>query len=582
MKLREIAKLNKEIVKDASDELGIPEEKVPILVEKMLNNEKSKNMLLKTIGEFFGRRSLLEAGIAGFGAALGLAGVAGATTKITDQNVIIDDEWYLKAPAPFSALVGIEGSKVIAYDYRGRVIADGEAGVDDATVFQACLDLCGAAPKKRITATGEFTIQTTLIVKSYTILDLSNAKITVQNAFNDRLIANYDGTFDGTTEPEVSHIEIIFGEIDGNRTNQTGEIEGFIAFSRANNIKLTGGYIHDILGDAIRIWAKGYGTNSNIYDAKITIDNLTIHNAISTTYGKGIGIADGKYVTIKDCIVTDCDEGIWFGYIKSGVIDSCVVNNSYGQNIFPSYNSEDIIISNCVTSNSQTQYGIAINTATKAVITGCVSYGNAKSGILVTGASDIIIANNSIHDNTVHGILLDPSLTSANIQNIKIIGNTIYNNGSGTDQNGIWLKGDATNTTVDIQIENNEIIGSYRGIAIYPTNVSKVKVTSNRITNAQREGILAYVADLINNNIVMNCGQALANTYDGIKLYDLTYCVVVGNKSYDDQGTPTQRYGIAEAGTSDYNLIVGNICTGNATGGISTIGLNTVSVNNIT
>jgi len=240
--------------------------------------------------------------------------------------VFIPGRVYVKAGlGSYDYIVFKDGNKVRAEDKEGSLIKEGTAGTDDATVIQACLDLCGSAPKKRIVIVGSFTITTTLVVKSYTILDLSNAKLTVPNAFDDKLISNYDGVFDGVTEPEVSHIEIIFGEIHGNSANQRAEIEGFIAFSRANNIKLTGGYIHDILGDAIRIWAKGYGTNSNVYDAKITIDNIIIHNAISITYGKAIGIADGKYVTVKNCIITDCNEGIWFGYIKSGVIDSCVV-----------------------------------------------------------------------------------------------------------------------------------------------------------------------------------------------------------------------------------------------------------------
>jgi len=45
--------------------------------------------------------------------------------------------------------------------------------------------------------------------------------------------------------------------------------------------------------------------------------------------------------------------------------------------------------------------------------------------------------------------------------------------------------------------------------------------------------------------------------------------------------TNKTRYAVNEAGTSDYNLIIGNIAYGQATGKYNKVGANTLVVNNI-
>ena len=172
--LKKTVKTNKEVVSSLSDELGIPDEKIPILVEKMLQNNKARDKLFRALGEFFGRRSFLEALVAGGVIATGLAS---ARTVITDRNIQITDpdtglEWYLRTPLPFSAIVGIEDGKVKAYDWKGNLIAKGEAGVDDAEVIKKASDslTAGRTWKEKVVLKGNFSLNDEIQVPSYTTL----------------------------------------------------------------------------------------------------------------------------------------------------------------------------------------------------------------------------------------------------------------------------------------------------------------------------------------------------------------------------------------------------------------------------
>lgn len=77
------------------------------------------------------------------------------------------------------------------------------------------------------------------------------------------------------------------------------------------------------------------------------------------------------------------------------------------------------------------------------------------------------------------------------------------------------------------------------------------------------------------NNVVKNCGLSGIVISAGV-----SHCSVIGNRCFDDQGTPTQDYGIEiTAGASDYLVITGNDLVGN----VNAVGLidgSTVGANN--
>ena len=65
---------------------------------------------------------------------------------------------------------------------------------------------------------------------------------------------------------------------------------------------------------------------------------------------------------------------------------------------------------------------------------------------------------------------------------------------------------------------------------------------------------------LLSGNLLLSNSQETPGRWPGIRLHDLERAIVRGNRCADDQTVPTQTRGIAESGSSDCNLIGGNMC----------------------
>ncbi len=63
-------------------------------------------------------------------------------------------------------------------------------------------------------------------------------------------------------------------------------------------------------------------------------------------------------------------------------------------------------------------------------------------------------------------------------------------------------------------------------------------------------------------NLLLGNSREASGRWPGVRLHDLERSIVQGNRCADDQEMVTQRRGIVESGTSDYNLISGNLCVG--------------------
>jgi len=94
-----------------------------------------------------------------------------------------------------------------------------------------------------------------------------------------------------------------------------------------------------------------------------------------------------------------------------------------------------------------------------------------------------------------------------------------------------------------------------------------------------QDGVLDSIVGYI---LCRNNGQIGAG--DGVRIDDTgTACLyneISGVVSIDDQGTPTQQYGIREMNNGNYNHIHGARTRGNVTDGISHVGANTVEADN--
>ncbi|MBT3602408.1 MAG: hypothetical protein HOE48_18395 [Candidatus Latescibacteria bacterium] len=67
---------------------------------------------------------------------------------------------------------------------------------------------------------------------------------------------------------------------------------------------------------------------------------------------------------------------------------------------------------------------------------------------------------------------------------------------------------------------------------------------------------------VITGNLLLNNSQQAPGKWPAIRLDDLLRTLVQGNRCADDQEVATQTRGIIESGTSDYNLMSGNLCVG--------------------
>ncbi len=230
-------------------------------------------------------------------------------------------------------------------------------------------------------------------------------------------------------------------------------------------------------------------------------------------------------------------EGVYlYNCIDSAIVldqlltTDCMIKNNWIDT------TKDIGVYISVAGNNQIQGNIVLNTG---------SYGIRN---INAGANRSMIENNRVINcgqiENVDGIILD------NADNSVVSGNLVYQAG----RYGIQC------STAFTSVTGNVIINADKH-GIYLDNPQRSTVTGNTINS---------------------CGQDATNTYSGIYLNNASECTIVGNRS-DDLGTGTrQKYGIEEAGTSDQNIILGNMVRRNLTGGILVLGVATQVGHNIT
>jgi len=122
--------------------------------------------------------------------------------------------------------------------------------------------------------------------------------------------------------------------------------------------------------------------------------------------------------------------------------------------------------------------------------------------------------------------------------------------------------------------------GGY-GLHIY--NAKYITVLGGWFAASSQHGVFVKDSEEVSivNARIYNNGQGYAGERDGVMIYNSRKVKVIGCMIFDDQPTPTQRYGVREEGGSDYNLILGNTFFGNISGDLSISGTNTVTANNI-
>jgi len=176
-----------------------------------------------------------------------------------------------------------------AYKNIGRKYTCVKRYDDAVTVIQQALNslTAGRTWKETVLLKGSFTFTGPVRIPSYTGVVI-NGKIMLANGANSNIFTNSDFTA-GDRD-----IEIIGGELDGNRLNQTSSAD-LIYMYKVQRTKIRDVYIHDVKGKGIHISG---GVRDNELRNNLVQDTEGYHYGIFTSYSLIIGNRTLKTVAL--------------------------------------------------------------------------------------------------------------------------------------------------------------------------------------------------------------------------------------------------------------------------------------------
>ena len=281
----------------------------------------------------------------------------------------------------------------------------------------------------------------------------------------------------------------------------------------------------------------------NTKDSFIGFNNLSYDNinnpAIIANPGNSYGllISNSQGISVYSNNVSDFYESI---DIASSSNNACVYNNTvnhcgWGIKFSSAINgyAYNNTVKNCYNIQSKgTGTGLCIiNNADNITIENNTISNNVREGIQVKNSSNIFLKNNTIHDNSMIGINIE-----ANVPNVEILKNTIYNNNVGINflansnyiisgnriynckNHGITALGGLLGTTAQacdgFEISNNYIYSNGgSGINLASTSNKNFNISNNFIYNNSVNGI-----SLAGNNHTIRNNEIYANKQNGINL----------------------------------------------------------------
>jgi len=268
-------------------------------------------------------------------------------------------------------------------------------------------------------------------------------------------------------------------------------------------------------------------------------------------------------------------------------------------------NATDIRISNFrIVGSGSSEYVFAIyfkTAITRSIIDHMFITGVGTHAIDTRGFTEGIIAENMIWGNG-DGIII---YASPICEKLTVIGNVLYDNGVNDivirAGMGISVVGNvcgkswALKTGCGIRLDgavrcmvlgNIVQFSEYRGMWIRNAAEHNV-VANNLISSAGWHGLHCDGSNynaITGNQFYYNNYAGVAGTYDDIRISDSLYSLIKDNVCVDPRPTKVVGYGIRTEGTSDYNIIHGNIsrAADHLTGGILNVGVNDDVAHNIT
>lgn len=378
-----------------------------------------------------------------------------------------------------------DGQYYVKNQYGVIVYSDTDNGV-----LNDALAILSGSDWQTVKVLGDWTITEQIaITKDFTILDLTEATLTLEDAFDDEMIY----------AESIDYIQINGGYIDGNKAGQT------------------------VYTPLIALIACNYAT---------------IQNGVHVN-------AEGTCVTVGGS-----DDAHPATYIK-------ILNNEFrssdGDNVYIGYSAKYVTIANNF------------------------FYAPGDTAIATNGVTGCVISNNQVVEPVSHCITVTGGSATIYETSVTITGNTLTM--GATLGTGIFLGWGPGRPVYNVAITGNTITGGGYGMRTYTASVNEgIVVTGNQITGTAREALLFdATTNLIisDNQLIDNCISDTAN-YNQINLSNsVTQAIVSGNNIIG-----ACKFGIAEAGSSDYNFFDGNYIEAGASGSIYSAGAHSNSTNN--
>lgn len=416
-------------------------------------------------------------------------------TKTATNKTIAAEDNILQNVGPFKYEVFLDGSNWTARNcITGAITSTNTTFI---TVLQAALDALTSSRtiKESVRVRGVASVTGAISIPSYTILNLEDAKLTLANSTATHMFVNSD-TSGGNTQ-----IEIIGGIIDGNKTNQAAvpgdeDTRNIVQFTKVNDSHVRYMYIDEASARAIRF--------------NTCVNCEASYNTVLDTGGEGIQTKDGS------------DNKILFNTVKGT-----------GYSFITTFGTEDAIIA----------HNYCDDTVSTTI-----------SGINISSTGNQVICN-TIKNMGGSGIYLSEATSGYNSSGVKIIGNEITGSGdacgilaAGYPLDGALISGNRIYSNFD---EGIRFSGAHKNIQIFGNNISLNGGSGIYVSGTAGSSAVATHVQIMNNMSYNNGTAGGSNNWDraginvrGTDTDGVVDIIVKNNTCYDDQGSPTQKYGV--------------------------------------
>lgn len=448
---------------------------------------------------------------------------------------------------PPAELAGPTWINVQAPGYR----ATGDGTTDDKTSIDAAITAASAAGSGIVfVPDGTYRVTGPITLKSNVTLELApGAVIKLANATNTSVVTNESG---------AENIRIRGGTLDGNVANQTNNgtyNKHVLRLNTATNV---------LIDDVTVINSGTDGMNF------VDVTGLKVYRCrIDTTYNHGITFQNCDYAWFIENEISNTGsttDALGFTDSGMGIIGVNVASDYVQMRGNLVYDIGDSGLRN---ERNGVGWVIADNTVLRT----------GKDSIKIMGvvSSDLYAEKNVVANNVIIAAGNDGILALGD--NNVVTGNFVYLTGQNSNVtkrvsgNGINLSNDGSGCLV----EGNWILDAFLH-GINGVGGSGHVIRGNVVSRSGQNGIYLTNCDkaTVEGNTTKNNSQTDDDTYAGIRVdYSsgsaLTRVSVKRNRSYDDQGSATQRWGIRLEGTTNVtdSQVTDNDLWGNIAGPVS-------------